>query len=155
MIITKKFSPKRGSLASLQFDAVCFNCKFDETFKLQLDHHVPRAHGENRTTDRLVTLCETCNKIKGSLLPDKFYSPEQIAEIEMRFQKQFTELEVFIELRRLIEQAKGFYAKFDVPPSESLKRADKLKSPKFPNAIYVPTKETWAKGRSFSTMLGL
>lgn len=100
-MITKNYSPKHSALASLRFDAACFNCGFDATIYLELDHYLAKSKGGENAN--FVLLCSRCNKAKGKMMASDFYgNDEVIAEIEYRLSLQFTELEIMAELSRLV-----------------------------------------------------
>lgn len=100
-MITKNYSPKHSALASLRFDAACFNCGFDATIYLELDHYVAKSNGGENAN--FVLLCSRCNKAKGKLDAAAFYgNSEVIAEIEYRLSLQFSEVEILDELSRLV-----------------------------------------------------
>lgn len=64
-----------------KFEQKCFKC--GSTHKLQLDHHFPRSKGGLLTIDNAVLLCRSCNSRKRDQNPAKFYTPEELAILEV------------------------------------------------------------------------
>lgn len=58
------------------FSSLCFKCKSSKD--LTIDHHIPLCRGGMLTRDNAVVLCRRCNASKGSLLPEEFYSKEEL-----------------------------------------------------------------------------
>lgn len=100
-MLTKKYSPKHSALASLRFEAKCFNCLMDNTLYLELDHVVAKANGgENKD---FLLLCSRCNKAKGKQTVEKFFADSEVlAELNYRLSLTFTEDEIMTELSRLV-----------------------------------------------------
>lgn len=101
-MITKNYSPKHSALASLRFDSQCFNCGFDATIYLELDHYVAKSKG-GKNSD-FVLLCSRCNKAKSKSDALEFYGEQSIIdELEYRLSLEFSENEVMTELSRLVK----------------------------------------------------
>ena len=61
----------------------CFNCKSTE--KLSIDHHYPLSKGFPLSINNAVLLCRSCNSSKNNKLPESFYSPEQLTDLQLNY----------------------------------------------------------------------
>jgi len=64
------------------FDFACANCGSIDN--LHIDHHYPLVLGNALSPQNAVILCKTCNSKKGFKMPDLFYTPKKLAEIESK-----------------------------------------------------------------------
>ena len=67
----------------LKFNNQCFNCKSTE--KLSVDHHYPLSKGFSLSINNAVLLCKSCNSSKSIKLPEYFYSPEQLTDLQLNY----------------------------------------------------------------------
>lgn len=63
-----------------KFGNKCYNC--DSKNKLELDHHYPLSMGFALSINNAVLLCKSCNSSKNNKLPEFFYSPEQLTDLQ-------------------------------------------------------------------------
>jgi len=63
------------------FNHMCFKCK--STDKLCIDHHYPLVMGCPLSLDDAVLLCQTCNGAKTDYMPEDFYSPIELLQVEI------------------------------------------------------------------------
>jgi len=69
------------------FSDSCANC--GSTENLEIDHHYPLSKGHPLSRTNAVLLCVKCNRKKHAKLPEKFYHPDKLQEIESKlFQGQ-------------------------------------------------------------------
>ena len=61
------------------FNNECVCC--GSTDKLEIDHHIPLSKGKVLTRTNAVLLCRSCNARKSALLPEEFYTKEQLDKI--------------------------------------------------------------------------
>lgn len=66
-----------------KFNNKCFNCNSEN--KLELDHHYPLSLGNPLTINNTVLLCRSCNSKKAAKLPESFYTPEQLLDLEKNY----------------------------------------------------------------------
>lgn len=66
-----------------KFDYKCFHCKSID--RLSIDHHYPLSLGNPLTINNAVLLCRSCNAKKGTKLPETFYSPEQLTDLQLNY----------------------------------------------------------------------
>lgn len=66
-----------------KFDYKCFHCKSID--RLSIDHHYPLSLGNPLTINNAVLLCRSCNAKKGTKLPESFYSPEQLTDLQLNY----------------------------------------------------------------------
>ena len=62
-----------------KFKNKCFNC--GSTDRLELDHHIPLSKGGKLIEGNVVILCKSCNSGKRDLLPEDFYTEEQLQQL--------------------------------------------------------------------------
>jgi 5-methylcytosine-specific restriction endonuclease McrA len=77
------------------FNGRCAFCHSPDD--LTIDHHYPAAAGSPIEPGNAVLLCRACNASKGRRLPEEFYGPEQLAQIERT-------LQLAVELTPLMEK---------------------------------------------------
>ena len=65
------------------FGSQCYICKSNT--KLCIDHHYPLSLGNSLTVNNAVLLCNSCNCKKGTKLPEFFYSPEQLTDLQLNY----------------------------------------------------------------------
>lgn len=63
-----------------KFNNKCYICKSKNN--LALDHHYPLSLGNPLTINNAVLLCQSCNSSKSNKLPESFYSPEQLTDLQ-------------------------------------------------------------------------
>ena len=63
-----------------KFKNKCFVC--NSVNRLAIDHHYPLSKGFALTIDNAVLLCQSCNSKKRTKLPESFYSPEQLIDLQ-------------------------------------------------------------------------
>lgn len=68
------------------FDNKCFKCGSEK--KLVIDHNFPMAMGGRLIPGNLVVLCARCNSNKGTLIPESFYSSEELHNLELLLARQ-------------------------------------------------------------------
>jgi 5-methylcytosine-specific restriction endonuclease McrA len=66
-----------------KFRNQCFNCNSKN--KLELDHHYPLSMGFALSINNAVLLCKSCNSSKNNKLPESFYSPEQLTDLQLNY----------------------------------------------------------------------
>jgi len=66
-----------------KFNYKCFNCSTTEN--LTIDHHYPLSKGFALTINNAVLLCRSCNSSKHNKLPESFYSPEQLSDLQLNY----------------------------------------------------------------------
>ncbi len=66
-----------------KFNNTCFNCGSYED--ICIDHHRPLAKGFSLSLENAVVLCKRCNSSKCDKMPDEFYTPEQLMELEVQY----------------------------------------------------------------------
>lgn len=66
-----------------KFNYQCFNCS--STQHLTIDHHYPLSKGFALTINNAVLLCRSCNSSKHNKLPETFYSPEQLTDLQLNY----------------------------------------------------------------------
>lgn len=66
-----------------KFNNHCFNCKSEKD--LAIDHHYPLSKGFALTINNAVLLCKSCNSSKSNKLPEAFYSPEQLTDLQLNY----------------------------------------------------------------------
>ena len=129
-MLTKKYSALHSAIASLRFDAKCFNCDFDNTLYLELDHKTAKSNG-GKDAD-FVLLCSRCNKSKGTMPVELWLNnSDALRELEYRLSLEFSEVEVFAELVRLVAIEKQFAATSKATNhklSTSAKRASEMRA---------------------------
>jgi len=79
----KILSRKEITLVFEKFKNECFKCGSKE--KLQIDHHYPLKFGNPLTINNAVILCIHCNSSKSAKLPESFYSPEQLTNLQLNY----------------------------------------------------------------------
>ncbi|WP_320047829.1 HNH endonuclease [uncultured Ilyobacter sp.] len=66
------------------FEERCFKCKSTE--HLSIDHHIPISKGyplkDKEAGLNAVVLCEKCNRQKGDIPPEKYYTKEELIKLE-------------------------------------------------------------------------
>jgi 5-methylcytosine-specific restriction endonuclease McrA len=62
------------------FNDSCANCGATEN--LEIDHHYPISKGHPLSKTNAVLLCSKCNRKKHTKVPESFYQPEKLKEIE-------------------------------------------------------------------------
>lgn len=106
-MLTKNYTPLHSAIASKRFDAKCFNCQFDNTLYLELDHYEAKSKG-GKNSD-FVLLCSRCNKSKGTTdIRVWLDCPIALAELDFRLTLEFDEKEIFAELVRLVAIEENF-----------------------------------------------
>ena len=55
---------------------------FGSTNRLEIDHHYPLSKGLGLARDNAVLLCKTCNISKHDKMPEDFYTPSKLKDIE-------------------------------------------------------------------------
>jgi len=65
------------------FKNKCFNCGCSDN--LAVDHHYPLSKGFALTINNAVLLCKSCNSKKAAKLPESFYSPEQLTDLQLNY----------------------------------------------------------------------
>jgi hypothetical protein len=78
--VFESLSKKTIQNVYLKFNYKCYLCKNDND--LCIDHHYPLKQGNALTVDNAVLLCRSCNSIKRDKLPEYFYSPEQLTDLQ-------------------------------------------------------------------------
>lgn len=73
------FSLRDKRKALDKFNNSCFICGANED--LTIDHHLPFALGGRLTESNTVVLCRSCNSRKNAKHPDKFYTKEQLKQL--------------------------------------------------------------------------
>jgi len=68
---------------TLKFNNRCFRCNSDKD--LCIDHHYPLYLGNPLTISNAVLLCRSCNSSKSIKLPESFYSPEQLTDLQLNY----------------------------------------------------------------------
>ena len=63
----------------VRFEHKCFNC--GSTNRLTIDHHRPLSRGFGLSLQNAVLLCSVCNSSKCNKLPEQFYRPEQLEQL--------------------------------------------------------------------------
>ena len=66
-----------------KFNSQCFKCHSVKS--LSIDHHYPLSKGFALTINNAVLLCNSCNCSKGVKLPETFYSPEQLTDLQLNY----------------------------------------------------------------------
>ena len=66
-----------------KFNNRCFKCNSIE--RLSIDHHYPLSKGNPLTLNNAVLLCKSCNSSKNNKLPETFYSPEQLTDLQLNY----------------------------------------------------------------------
>lgn len=66
-----------------KFNNKCFKCNSDKD--LCMDHHYPLIKGFALTINNAVLLCRSCNSSKRDKLPESFYSPEQLTDLQLNY----------------------------------------------------------------------
>lgn len=74
------FSLRDKRKALDKFNNSCFICGAKED--LTIDHHLPFALGGRLTESNTVVLCRSCNSKKNAKHPDKFYTKEQLKQLD-------------------------------------------------------------------------
>ncbi len=67
----------------IKFNNKCFNCSSNN--KLTIDHHYPLVLGNPLSINNAVLLCKSCNSSKNKKLPESFYSPEQLSDLQLNY----------------------------------------------------------------------
>lgn len=66
-----------------KFNNTCFKCGSKKN--LTIDHHMPLSLGYKLDKNNAVVLCRNCNKKKSNLMPEKFYTAEELEELERNY----------------------------------------------------------------------
>ena len=82
-IIGENFSESQIRSVYSKFKNKCYVCKLNTN--LQVDHHYPLSKGFALTINNAVLLCRSCNLLKGVKLPETFYSPEQLTDLQLNY----------------------------------------------------------------------
>lgn len=78
------------------FDNRCFKCGVKEKSQVEIskppilciDHHIPMIRGGHLIPGNLVALCRSCNNKKHDLLPEEFYTHEELNRLRPILEKQ-------------------------------------------------------------------
>jgi len=81
--VKELISSKLLSLTYDKFNYKCFKCNSMEN--LTIDHHYPLSKGFPLSPENSVILCRSCNSKKGKILPELFYTSEQLKELHERY----------------------------------------------------------------------
>lgn len=81
--IFESLSKKTIQEIYLKFNYKCYVC--NNKNDLCLDHHYPLKLGNPLTVNNGVILCKSCNSIKRDRLPESFYSPEQLTDLQLNY----------------------------------------------------------------------
>ncbi len=79
----KSLSTYEMKKVKLKFNEKCFNC--GDKKSLEFDHHYPLSLGNPLTLSNAVLLCKSCNSSKSNKLPESFYSPEQLTDLQLNY----------------------------------------------------------------------
>jgi hypothetical protein len=78
--VSDKINKNLSQLVFNKFKNECYLCK--STDRLAIDHHYPLSKGFALTIHNAVLLCKSCNSKKAAKLPESFYSPEQLTDLQ-------------------------------------------------------------------------
>lgn len=138
-MLTKKYTPIHSAIASLRFDAKCFNCQFDNTLYLELGHYTAKSNGGENAN--FILLCSRCNKAMNTMNPIEFFGDADIiAELDAKLALEFSPAEVFAELVRLVKIEKQYAENSKAKNhklSTSAKRTSEMKGVKNAFALAV------------------
>lgn len=66
-----------------KFQNKCYKCGSKKN--LSIDHHFPLSLGYELNKENAVILCKKCNNKKSNLMPNKFYSKEELIVLEKEY----------------------------------------------------------------------
>lgn len=83
----EKFTQSERKIILAKFSHRCFKCKCatQKGNPLQIDHHYPLSRGFKLTLENAVVLCKRCNGIKSNMLPQEFYSTEELQVLQEKY----------------------------------------------------------------------
>ncbi len=83
-ILHDTLSDSQKELELKRFGRRCYNCGTQKD--LEFDHHIPLSLGyplrDSEVGSNLVILCSSCNRRKGDMVPQEFYSVEKLKGLE-------------------------------------------------------------------------
>lgn len=107
------------------FDYRCFKCgvkekPYSEIGKppvLCIDHHIPMILGGHLLPGNLVALCRNCNNKKHDLLPEKFYTCEELDKLKPILEKQDDIFDFTFDWDYWNKDRKGYLLSLGIEPT--------------------------------------
>jgi len=91
LVRRKKSTTFRNKIIQ-RFGRQCFNC--GDVYNLNIDHHFPAKDWNELNENNAVVLCESCNKQKGTKVPEDFYTYGHLSVLNGLYDIAKTALEV-------------------------------------------------------------
>ena len=83
VMVNENITKSLINLVYNKFNSQCFKCHSAK--RLSIDHHYPLSLGNPLSINNAVLLCGSCNSSKGNRLPESFYSPEQLTDLQLNY----------------------------------------------------------------------
>jgi len=83
----EKFTAAERKIVLAKFSHRCFKCRcsYQKGNPLQIDHHYPLSKGFTLSISNAVVLCKRCNQKKSNLLPQEFYTSEELQILKEQY----------------------------------------------------------------------